>query len=313
MLFRNVIKGVLNLKRIITVFFIIAIVSGCSFGKVYTDAIEQTDEYLANEQFDEAYKSIQVALEEKPEDDVALNIQSGLLKYQEFEKYKETRDWDNVSKVIDSFGTLDSVHPKLKKQVDEIKKYMVEQVNLENQVSNNLEKIESNIDDHLFEEADTILRELEEDENVGYAKEEVTSMREQYEAEHKKFKEEEKKVKRKEKLDNLLLGYEKEMVEAEKNEKKMNEIKKREQEDQTLLALNKTETAYDDILNEVYQTIIKEFPKKENKLREVQREWLINYEDEVLDARYNYGEKKELETSIKIKKERTKELLADYF
>lgn len=297
----------------LTVFFILTIVSGCSFGKVYTDAIEQTDEYLVNEQFDKAYESIQIALDEKPEDDVALNIESGLLKYKELEKYKEKREWDKVSEVINSFGTLDSVHPKLKKQVDETKKYMTEQVNLEEQISEDVTNIKASIDNNMFEEADIILSELETNSEIEFAREDIISIREEYNRAYAKYIEEEKKAKRKQQLDNILLKFEKKLVEAETLEKELEKHKKLNNQEKPIQALNKIEITYDDLLNDVYQTIIEEFPKKEEKLREVQREWLANYENERINTRYNHGDIKELEASVRLKKERTKELLSEYF
>ena len=297
----------------LTVFFILTIVSGCSFGKVYTDAIEQTDEYLVNEQFDKAFESIQIALDEKPEDDVALNIESGLLKYKELEKYKEKREWAKVSEVINSFGTLDSVHPKLKKQVDETKKYMTEQVNLEEQISEDVTNIKASIDNNKFEEADIILSELETNSEIEFAREDIISIREEYNRAYAKYIEEEKKAKRKQQLDNILLKFEKKLVEAETLEKELEKHKKLNNQEKSIQALNKIEITYDDLLNDVYQTIIEEFPKKEEKLREVQREWLANYENERLNTRCNHGDIKELEASVRLKKERTKELLSEYF
>lgn len=301
------------MKRIITVFLIIILVSGCSFSKVYTDAIEQTENHLVNEEFDQAYDSIQVALNEKPEDNVALNIETGLLKYQELEKFKEKREWDKVSDVIDSFGTLDSVHPKLKKEIDETKKIMIEQVNLEKQVINKLSEIQANIDDDLYDEANILLKELEENKEIEFAKTEVVSMREIYTKSYKKYEEEEKLAKKKKKLDNLLLEYESDLTKAEKSKNKLNDIKKENQYDSTLQASNETEKAYDEVLNKVYQSIIKEFPKEEDNLREVQREWLANYEAEIQNTRYQFNELEALEKSIKLKEARTKELLTEYF
>ncbi len=301
------------MKRIITVFLIIILVSGCSFSKVYTDAIEETENHLVNEEFDQAYDSIQVALNEKPEDNVALNIETGLLKYQELEKFKEKRDWDKVSDVIDSFGTLDSVHPKLKKEIDETKKVMIEQVNLEKQVTNKLSEIQANIDDDLYDEANILLKELEENKEIEFAKAEVVSMREVYTKSYKKFEEEEKLAKKKKKLDTLLLKYESDLTKAEKSKNKLKDIKKENQYDSILQALNETEEVYDEILNKVYQSIIKEFPKEEDSLRTVQREWLANYEAEIQNIRYQFNELEALEKSIKLKEARTKELLTKYF
>ena len=292
---------------------IIILISGCSFSKVYTDAIEQTEEHLVNEQFDKAYDSIQVALNEKPEDNVALNIETGLLKYQELEKLKEKREWDKVSDVIDSFGTLDSVHPKLKKEIDETKKIMIEQVNLEKQTENKLSQIQSNIDDDLYDEANILLKELEENGEIGFAKPEVVSMREIYTKSLNEFKDEEKLAKKKEKLDNLLSEYENELTKTEKSKNKLKDIKKKNQYDITLQALIETEEAYDEVLNKVYQSIIKEFPKEEESLREVQREWLANYETEIQNIRYLFNELEALEKSITLKEKRTKELLTEYF
>lgn len=301
------------MKRIITVFLIIILFSGCSFSKVYTDAIEQTEEHLVNEEFNQAYESIQIALEEKPEDNVALNIETGLLKYQELKKYKEKRDWDKVSDIINSFGTLDSVHPKLKKEIDETKKIMLEQVSLEKQVTDSLAEIKSYLDEDLYEEADNHLAKLEQNKDYEFAKTEIASMREQYVELYKKFKKEEKIAEKKEQLNKLLLKFKAELDEADKIKSKMKNIKKKNEYNDTLQALNETEKAYDDVLNNVYQSIIKEFPKKEESLREVQREWLVSYEAEIQDIGYRINELEALDRSINLKEERTKELLAEFF
>lgn len=67
------------------------------------------------------------------------------------------------------------------------------------------------------------------------------------------------------------------------------------------------------MLNEVYQSIIKEFKDEEEELRSVQREWLANYENEMREKRNLNGNKQALKYSIKAKKERTQELLNKYF
>lgn len=300
------VKGVLNLKRLVSVIILFAIISGCSFSEDYTDAIKQTDEYLENEQFDKAHDSIQRALEEKPEDDVALNIESGLLKYQKLLKYQEKREWEEVSNVINSFGTLDSVHPKLKKQVDQVKKNMSEQTKLEKKVTNNLEKINSLITKNLYEDADKLLVELEDNEDINFANKEIKQMRELYDKQYKQYKVDEKEAKRKEELDNLLLRYESDIIKAEK-------LEKENQSNNSIAMLAKIEESYDDVLNEVYQSIIKEFKDEEEELRNIQREWLTNYEDKMRAKQNINGDKKALKYSIKAKKERTQELLNKYF
>ncbi len=300
------VKGVLNLKRLIPVFIVFAIISGCSFSKDYTDAIKQTDEYLENEQFDQAYDSIQRALKEKPEDDVALNIESGLLKYQKLLEYQEKREWEEVSNVITSFGTLDSVHPKLKKQVDQVKKNMLEQTKLEKKVTNNLEEIKSLIDKNLYEDADNLLVELEDNKDINFANKEIKQMRELYNKQYEQYKIDEKEAKRKEKLDKLLLRYESDIIKVEK-------IEKENESNDSIAMLTKIEKRYDDVLNEVYQSIIKEFKDEEEELRSVQREWLANYENEMREKRNINGDKQALKYSIKAKKERTQELLNKYF
>ena len=77
--------------------------------------------------------------------------------------------------------------------------------------------------------------------------------------------------------------------------------------------ITKIEKKYDDVLNEVYQSIIKEFKDEEEELRSVQREWLANYENEMREKRNLNGNKQALKYSIKAKKERTQELLNKYF
>ncbi len=301
------------MKRVTAILFVLMLISGCSFSKVYTDAIEETEEHLNNEEFDQALESVEIALNEKEDDDVALNIESGLLKYQELKKQQAKRNWGNVSDVINSFGTLDSVHPKLKKQVDEINKVMLEQVNLETQLSDGLEQVKSNLDNDLFEEADSLLVKFETDEAFKFGEAEISSARENYEQKFKAFKKEEKKADREKELKELSLEHEKKLTEAEKKESKMKKVKKDHKSDKILQTLNETEAAYDKVLNEVYQSIIKEFPKEEETLREIQREWLHNYEEEIYEVRYKSGEYKAIEFSIQTKKKRTKELLNEYF
>lgn len=298
------------MKRVTAIIFILVLISGCSFSKVYTDAIEQTEEHLKTEEFNEALKSIQIALNEKEEDDVALNIESGLLKYRELKKQEEKRDWESVSNVIDSFGTLDSVHPKLKKQVDEINKLMLEQVNLETQLSDDLAKIKSDLDNDLFEDADLLLINLETNKEFDFAQEKILSTRKNYEKQLEVFKKVERELERKKEMEALLLRHKKKLTEAEKKEAK---LKQREQSEKSLQALNETEAAYDGVLNEVYQSIIKESPEKEDSLRDIQRQWLLEYEKELYEVRYNSDDYKAIEFSIKTKKERIKELLNEYY
>src|SRR5699024_634867 len=247
------------------IIFLLLIISGCSFSKVYTDAIEETEEHLNNEEFDQALESVEIALNEKEDDDVALNIESGLLKYQKLINYKEQRNWEETEEVINSFGTLDSVHPKLKKQVDKINKEMLEQIELERQLENDLKKAKTKLNNDQLDEANAILERLEK--------------------------------------------YEKELTELET---KTSKIKQKNKEDQSFNRLNEVEKDYDDLLNEVYQKIIKELPKKEEELREIQREWLVNFESKLYEVRYNSGDYKAVEYSIKNKKKRINELLNNY-
>ena len=290
------------MKRVTAIIFLLLIISGCSFSKVYTDAIEETEEHLNNEEFDQALESVEIALNEKEDDDVALNIESGLLKYQKLINYKEQRNWEETEEVINSFGTLDSVHPKLKKQVDKINKEMLEQIELERQLENDLKKAKTKLNNDQFDEADALLEGLESNASFKFADEKIKLVRENYDEKYKSFKKDEKKA-------ELLSKYEKELTELET---KTSKIKQKNKEDQSFNRLNDVEKDYDDLLNEVYQKIIKELPKKEEELREIQREWLVNFESKLYEVRYNSGDYKAVEYSIKNKKKRINELLNNY-
>lgn len=312
MLFKKVVKGVFKLKRVTIVLFVLILVAGCSFSKVYTDAIEETEEHLNNEEFDQALKTVKIALNEKKEDDVALNIKSGLLKYKELTQQQEKRNWENVTDVINSFGTLDSVHPKLKKQVDEINKQMLIETNLETELAEGLEQVKSDLDNSLFEEANTLLNSFETNEEFKFAEKEINIARKEYDQQFETFKEKEKTADRNKELKELSVKYEKKLTKTQKMEDNMKVLKKGDSSEKFIQALVDTEVAYDKILNQIYKLIIKEYPKEEDKIREEQRTWLSNYEEDVNEIRYKSGEYDAMEFSVQSKKERTKKLLNEY-
>src|SRR5699024_3428348 len=131
-------------------------------------------------------------------------------------------------------------------------------------------------------EADALLEGLESNTSFKFADEKIKLVRENYDEKYKSFKKDEKKA-------ELLSKYEKELTELET---KTSKIKQKNKEDQSTNRLNDVE--------------------KEEELREIQREWLVNFESKLYEVRYNSGDYKAVEYSIKNKKKRINELLNNY-
>src|SRR5699024_12618846 len=130
--------------------------------------------------------------------------------------------------------------------------------------------------DKLYE-TDALLECLKSNTSYKFADEKIKHICEKYDEKYKYFKKDEKKA-------ELISKYEKELTQLET---KTSKIKQKNKEDQSFNRLNEVEKDYDDLLNEVYQKIIKELPKKEEELREIQREWLVNFESKLYEVRYN--------------------------
>src|SRR5699024_748098 len=74
----------------------------------------------------------------------------------------------------------DSVHPKLKKQVDKINKEMLEQIELERQLENDLKKAKTKLNNDQFDEADALLEGLESNASFKFADEKIKLVLENY-------------------------------------------------------------------------------------------------------------------------------------
>src|SRR5699024_2570507 len=159
-------------------------------------------------------------------------------------------------------------------------------------LENDLKKAKTKLNNDHFDEADALLEGLESNTSFKFADEKIKLVRENYDEKYKSFKKDEKKA-------ELLSKYEKELTELET---KTSKIKQKNKEDQSFNRLNDVEKDYDDLLNEVYQKIIKELPKKEEELRKIQREWIVNFESKLYEVRYNSGDYKTVEYSIINKK-----------
>src|SRR5699024_9169200 len=172
----------------------------------------------------------------------------------------------------------------------------------ERQIKNEVKKAKTKLNNNNSNEADALLESLESNTSFKFADEKIKHVRENYDEKYKSFKKDEKKA-------ELLSKYEKELTELET---KTSKIKQKNKEDQSFNRLNDEEKDYDDLLNEVYQKIIKEIHKKEEELKEIQREWLVNFESKLYEVRYNSGDYKAVKYSIKNKKKRINELLNNY-
>src|SRR5690625_1841408 len=122
---------------------------------------------------------------------------------------------------------------------------------------NPLKKTKTNMkNDHCYDE-DALIEGIESNTSCKFADEKIKLVRKKYDEKYKSFKKDEKKA-------ELLSKYEKELTELET---KTSKIKQKNKEDQSFNRLNDVEKDYDDLLNEVYQKIIKELHKKEEELR----------------------------------------------
>lgn len=293
------------MKRLLSLLLLLLVFTGCSFAKEYTDAMELTEDNLTNEAFDDALVSIELALNEKPEDEIALNIKAGLQTYNKLEKHTEKREWKEAADTIDSFALLDSVHPKIIKRIDANKKIMNEQVKLEKNLVKSILKINEHMEKKSFKDAEQLLAEIELNNDYHFANDEIEKVRVDFNEKYTLFKKEEEIAREKEKYNDILLKHEASLSEAKKVEHSLGD-----NVDTDYPTLKKTEKTYDEILNEVYQDVIKAMPKEEDKLREKQREWLQDYEQSMMEIS---SENTRLESSYKLKKERTLELLKEYF
>lgn len=275
---------------------VLLIVSACSFGHVYTNAIEEAEAFLTEKKYDEALKSVQIALEEKPEDEVALNIKSGLDLLKRLEDAEKKKDWDTVEKTIDEFAKLDSVHPSIMKDIDAIKATMKEDQAIQKELANAELELERLVGNSNFIEAEMLLEILLLDERYASYIDELEHLKTEFKSElevhQNKLEKENKEIKLAEKKE----VYQVELKNLDKNEKKLNKITEQEKFNKEL---SKEISHTDVLLNQLYADILDLHAKEAEVIREDQIDWYLGYdlelqkiEDQVEQDTYEYKEKK---------------------
>ncbi len=257
----------------------------------FDQIMEEADLALETGEFEKAITSLELALDEKPDDKKAKTLYENLVAFNLVTEAMENGDWEDAlmkaNNLLKEKSLTSSIKEKVEKYIEESKAQLAkkEQIATESKTTEN-DEIEK--DEKTAKNAE-IVKESGDDEKEENANSE--SKREKY-------------LKKLAEIELSLAEYEQALENGTTVEMKQ--------------AQGEIFTRWDNVLNEIYQALEEQLsPSDMDKLREEQRNW-IKYRDETAKAaasKYEGGTMESLEyisTQAGLTKERCYELVEGY-
>ncbi|WP_052712205.1 lysozyme inhibitor LprI family protein [Domibacillus indicus] len=267
--------------------------AGCGNG-LYDQSMEQGKLALAGGEFDKALASFELALEEKPDDKEAEAVYKQLSAYKNIEAAAEQAQWDQVVEEGNALIKEKELGKSLKKPVEQFIHTAQAAKENEQLAAEKVDTAKQLAEDKKYEEAQEVIDEIKQDENLqaayaGFASEvdkiaaDIQSGQ-QNEAEAEK----EAAVQAAEEAAAAVAvsqktTYYQKLDRIERGLADLDYI----YETGTTVEIREAETErykrWDDALNEIYGVLKKELPSGEmEQLRQAQREW-IKFRDETAE------------------------------
>ncbi|ARF18028.1 lysozyme inhibitor LprI family protein [Sporosarcina ureae] len=174
------------MKKIGIVFLLVFLLTGCSNG-TFNQAMEQGKLALANGEYEKALSSVELALDEKPNDQEALAMEKDLKGFHSVKKEMKDGDWESALETAEGMLGQEKLAIGLRKPLEE----MIETVKMNQEVSAkvaaHVEDIETSVEAGELEEAQQTIEELRKDQaSLEQFGEKLASLEKRLEEELKK-------------------------------------------------------------------------------------------------------------------------------
>lgn len=274
------------MKQLLAALFTITLLVGCNNG-TYEKAMEQGKLALANGEFDKALASFELALEEEPNDKDAKMLHERLVALNQVKEAMENTKWDDALTKANSLLKDATVESSVKKELEQYIKTAESSKVQYQTVSEKVAYIKGLVNEKKYNEAQTALGELKQDESLkavleGFSNE-VSTMEQTVNTGIMKQK------------DAEVAAAKKAAEAAGKRQEYLQKLDAIEQSSERLFdnvittvemkeAAGKAYTRWDDALNEIYSVLKTQLSAdKMDTIREEQREW-ITYRDNTAKA-----------------------------
>lgn len=192
-------------KKIITIsIVVILIVAGGILGfSKYKESkiqkmVDKGIEYLNQKEYEKAITTLDLVLDEKPNDDEALKLKNMVDKYLEAKKSFDNGDVEKANKLIDEIGKEDSNYKGFESDVNNLKDQINAYMEKNKEIDENINKVRSLINENKYNDAEDIINKLEKDKLNDIQKKQVSDLKERVNSELDKQKVEKKVKKEKE-------------------------------------------------------------------------------------------------------------------
>jgi len=200
------------MKKILFILSVMLFLAGCG-NEVYDKAMDQAKLAIANGEFDKAMSSLELALDEKPNDEEAKQSYEQLVSLSKVEEATEKGNWEEAITIINELLEDKELPTSIEGQLKEYRK--TAEVGLEHDklVSEKMKEIKELIEKKKFSEAQDAIKEIREDESLKTelmrvseeltelekeVSEEITKQKEQEEAEKARIEKEQAEAAKKE-------------------------------------------------------------------------------------------------------------------
>lgn len=186
-------------KKIITIsIVVILIVAGgiLGFSKYKESKMQEMVDkgvgYLNQKEYEKAITTLDLALDEKPNDDEALKLKNMVDKYIEAKKSFDNGDVENANKLINEIGQEASSYKEFESDVNNLKNQINTDMKKTKEIDDNINKVRSLINEKKYSDAKNIIDRLEKEKLSDIQKQQVSDLKGRVNSELDKQKSEEK-------------------------------------------------------------------------------------------------------------------------
>ena len=137
----------------------ILILAGCS-SSTFDKAMEQSELALANQEYEKALASVELALREKPEDTKALAIQKDLQNFESVKEEMRSENWAAALHLSKDMLSQKELSVGLRETLQELIQTVTNNQEMSAQVSAHVKDIEKSVEAGELEEAEKLIEEL---------------------------------------------------------------------------------------------------------------------------------------------------------
>ncbi|GAA0860250.1 hypothetical protein GCM10008916_25750 [Clostridium nitritogenes] len=186
-------------KKIITIsIVVILIVAGgiLGFSKYKESKMQEMVDkgvgYLNQKEYEKAITTLDLALDEKPNDDKALKLKNMVDKYIEAKKSFDNGDVEKANKLIDEIDKEDSNYKGFEEDVNNLRNQINTYMKKNKEMDENINKVRNLINENKYNDAKNIIDKLEKEKLSDIQKQQVSDLKGRVKSELDKQKLEEK-------------------------------------------------------------------------------------------------------------------------